>query len=263
MTRRPCLRISAMLLGACLAGGGLRADSSEEVHAVIERMHAALMDGKADALRAVFDPKMPGFKMLSGDIGALLKESLAPSSVDFLSDTGDGHARELELDWRLRIGAYSGESSVDRRAHVKLRVEKGEGGWRIVSFAPLDFFVPARNGAVWDMISESLEALTEAPGRFLAAFDPKMPGYGQLRVNVTALRQQGDVESSAELVASEGDDRRRSLELDWILSLTHPDTGIAMFRRHERVKCQVERQGKSWRIVALEPMDFLAPEKPR
>jgi len=38
MTRRPCLRISAMLLGACLAGGGLRADSSEEVHAVIERM---------------------------------------------------------------------------------------------------------------------------------------------------------------------------------------------------------------------------------
>jgi hypothetical protein len=252
-----------MLLGACLAGGGLRADSSEEVHAVIERMHAALMDGKADALRAVFDPRMPGFQKLSGDIGALLKESVAPSSVDFLSDTGDDLARQLELDWRLRIGAYSGESSVNRRARVKLRIEKGDVGWRIVSFAPMDFFVPARNGAVWDMISESLEALTEAPGRFLAAFDPKMPGYDQLRANVDALVQQGDVVSSAELVGSEGDDRRRSLELDWVLSVAHPDTGIILFRRHERVKCQVERQGKGWRIVALEPIEFLAPEKPR
>ena len=263
MTRRPCLRISAMFLGACLAGGGLRADSAEEAHAVIERMHAALMDGKPDALRAVFDPRMPGFKKLSGDIGALLRESLVPSSVDFLSDTGDDHARDLELDWRLQIGAYSGESSVARRARVKLRVEKGDAGWRIVSFAPPDFFVPARNGAVWDMLSESIEALTETPERFLAAFDRKMPGYDQLRLNVAALAQQGEIVSSAELVASEGDDRRRSLELDWILSVTRQDTGIVMFRRRERVKCQVEHQGKEWRIVALEPMGFLAPEKPR
>jgi len=97
----------------------------------------------------------------------------------------------------------------------------------------------------------------------LAAFDPKMPGYDQLRANVDALVQQGDVVSSAELVGSEGDDRRRSLELDWVLSVAHPDTAIILFRRHERVKCQVERQGKGWRIVALEPIEFLAPEKPR
>jgi hypothetical protein len=262
-----------MLLGFCLAGGGLRADSGEEVHALIERMHAALMDGKPDALRACFDPKMPGFKRLSGDIGALLRESLAPSAVDFLSNTGDDLARQLELDWRLQIRADNGESSMERRARVKLRAEKRDAGWRIVSFAPMDFFAPPRNGAVWDMISESLGALTEVsggpvedrgyvPANFLAAFDPKMPGYDQLRANVTALLQQGDIESSVELVGSEGDDRRRSLELDWILSVVGHKTGIGMLQRHQRVKCQVERQGKKWRIVALEPMEFLAPEKP-
>jgi hypothetical protein len=250
-------------LGGCLCATG-GDNPSEEVHAAIEGMHAAMMDGKADALRAYFDPAMPGFKKLSGDIGALLRESLAPSSIDFLSDTGDGLARALELDWHVQIRAYSGEWSVERDARVSLRTEKRDGRWRIVSFAPMDFFAPVQGGDVWDLISESLKSLAEERGaNFLAAFDPKMPGYDQLRDNVMAMLQQGDIESSVELAASEGDDRRRTLELDWILSLTQHHTGIEIFQRHQRVKCQVERQGKKWRIVALEPMEFLAPEKPR
>jgi hypothetical protein len=241
---------------------------------MVEGMHAALMDGKADALRAFFDPAMPGFKRLSSDVGALLKESLAPSTIDFLSDTGDAQARDLELDWRMQIRAYSGQWSVERAARVGLRAVKRDGSWRIVSFAPLDFFAPARGGAVWDLLSESLGSLTEVsggpakdrgyvPANFLAAFDPRMPGFDQLRANVTALLQQGDVESSVELAGSQGDDRRRTLELDWILSVEGRDTGIAMFQRHQRVKCQVERQGRKWRIVAFEPLEFLAPEHPR
>jgi hypothetical protein len=164
----------------------------------------------------------------------------------------------------MQLRAYNGESAIERRARVKLRVEKRDEGWRIVSFAPLDFFVPARNSAVWDLVSVSLGALTSSSTtRFLDAFDSKMPGYDQLRSNVTALLQQGDIESSAELVGSEGDDHRRSLDIDWILSVVGRDTGINIFQRRQRVKCQVERQGKKWRIVALEPLDFLAPERPR
>jgi hypothetical protein len=262
-----------MLLGGCLWAGAA-GDPAVEVHAMIEGMHDALMDGKADALRAFFDPAMPGFKRLSSDVVTLLKESLAPSAIEFLSDTGDAQARDLELDWRMRIRSYSGAWSVERAARVKLRAEKRDGRWRIVSFAPLDFFAPARGGAVWDLLSESLGSLTEVgggqvkdrgyvPANFLAAFDPKMPGFDRLSANVTALLQQGDVESSVELAGSEGDDRRRSLELDWILSVVGHDTGIRMFQRHQRVKCQVERQGGKWRIVAFEPLEFLAPEHPR
>lgn len=273
MRRRPLLGISAMLLGGCLwAARG--ENPAEEVHAMIEGMHAALMDGKADALRAFFDPGMPGFKQLSSDIGALLKESLAPSAIEFLSETGDAQARQLELDWRMQIRAYSGDWSVERPARVTLRAEKRDGRWRIVSFAPIEFFAPARGGAVWDLISGSLGSLAEVrggavedrgyvPANFLAAFDPRMPGFDQLRANVAALLQQGNVESFVELAGSRGDDRRRTLELDWTLSVAGRDTSIEIFRRRRRVTCQVERQGAKWRIVAFDPLEFLAPEKPR
>jgi hypothetical protein len=252
-----------MVLGGCLAAGAAD-DPAVEVHAVIEGMQAALMDGKADALRAAFDPAMPGFRQLSSDVGLLLKESLAPSAIEFLSDSGDAQTRNLELDWRMEIRAYSGAWTVTRAAHVSVRAAKREGRWRIVSFAPLDFFAPARGGAVWDLLSGSLGSLGEGnSANFLAAFDRAMPGYGQLRDNVAGLLDQGDVGSSVELASSQGDSLRRTLELDWALSVAQRDTGIAMFQRRGRVKCQVELQGGKWRIVAFEPLDFLAPERPR
>jgi hypothetical protein len=263
MTRRGWLRISAMLLGGCLPACAA-AGPAGEVHALIEGMNAALLDGKADALRAFFDPAMPGFQRLSSDIGALLKESLAPSEIGFLSDSGDSRARDLVLDWRMRIAAYSGTWTVNRDAHVKLRVENRDGRWRIVSFSPADFFAPARGGAVWDMISGAVGSLAEDnSANFLAAFDRGMPGYPQLRANLAGLLDQGRVESSVELAGSRGDDRRRSLDLDWVLSVAQRDTGIVMFQRRGRVTCQVERQGARWRIVGLEPVEFLAPERPR
>src|SRR5271157_245785 len=241
MTHRGWLRASALLLGGCLWAGAA-GDPAGEVHAMIEGMHAALMDGKAEALRAFFDPAMPGFKRLSSDVSTLLQESPALSTIEFLSDTGTAQARDLELDWRMQIRAYSGDWSVERAARVKLHAEKRDGRWRIVSFAPLDFFAPARGGTVWDLLSESLASLADpsggppaergyVPANFLAAFDPRMPGFDQLRANVTALLQQGDVESSVELAASDGDDRRRTLQLDWVLSVEGHDTGIAMFQR--------------------------------
>src|SRR5580692_8833462 len=99
MTLRPWLLISALLFSA----PGLRADAGAEVHEMIVGMHAALLESKPDALRAFFDPKMPGFKGLSTDIGLLLKECEAPSSVEFVSNTGDESARDLDLDWRLEL----------------------------------------------------------------------------------------------------------------------------------------------------------------
>ena len=263
MTRRGWFRICAMVLGGCTIVAA--ADSpAGEVHAMIEGMHAAMMDGKADALRAFFDPAMPGFKGLSSDIAALLKEARAPSDIDFISDTGDAQARDLELDWRMQIRAYNGEWTVDRPARMKLRAEKRDGRWLVVRFAPMDFFAPARGGAVWDLISGSLGSLAEGnSANFLSAFDRAMPGYDRMRAGVAALLQEGNLESYVELAGSQGDDRRRTLQLDWVLSVTRAETGIEIFRRHRRVECRVERQGTKWRIVALDPLEFLEPGKPR
>jgi hypothetical protein len=277
MTRRTCLPISALLLAACLPAAAVADDTNSagvEVHEMIETMKNALFDNQPDTVRAFFDPKMAGFKRLSSDIGLLLKEARVPSSIEFAGNTGDAHARDVAMDWRMQVRAYNGETVVNRRAQVKLRAEKQDGHWRIVSFTPLDCFAPVRNSVVWDLITETLGALTEVsgdpnrhdgrvPARFLAAFDPKMPGFEQLRDNVNALEQQGDLESFVELVNSEGDDQHRSVELDWTLSLVHPRSGIGELRRHDRVTCEVEREHGKWRIVSFTPISFLAPEKPK
>jgi hypothetical protein len=48
----------------------------------------------------------------------------------------------------------------------------------------------------------------------------------------------------------EGDELKRTLELDWLLKIDTDEP------RRQIVKCQVEKQGKKWKITALEPVDF-------
>jgi len=105
---------------------------------------------------------------------------------------------------------------------------------------------------------------------FLDCFDPKMPGYEQLREDVTALvgeappptgatTQRSGIYSSVELVSDQGDDQSRSLELDWILDVRQLEGSVGVTRREERVKIRIAKSGKKWRIVAFEPAGFFAP----
>jgi hypothetical protein len=115
---------------------------------------------------------------------------------------------------------------------------------------------------VWDVVSSIASALSNGSGAdFLSAFDRAMPGYEELRTNVTALLGQADVQSSIDLVGNEGDDRARNVEVDWLLSIVgHADVSGAT-KRQEHVKCRFEKQGKRWRIVGIEPRAFFAPPK--
>ena len=61
-------------------------------------------------------------------------------------------------------------------------------------------------------------------------------------------------------ISDEGDDQKRSLELDWLLSLDDKDNaGVQKETRRGVIKVRVERQGKRWKIAALEPVDFFRP----
>jgi hypothetical protein len=112
---------------------------------------------------------------------------------------------------------------------------------------------------VLDLITGAAASLSAGnAAAFLAAFDPAMPGYEKLRANITALQRQAEVQSFIDLVEDEGDDRRRTLELDWVLRIRREQEATAS-RREQRVKCRVEKSGKKWRIVALEPLEFFAP----
>jgi len=113
---------------------------------------------------------------------------------------------------------------------------------------------------VWDLFASMASALSAGNAiEFMNAFDPAMPGYEALRASVTALLSEADVQSSIELVEEEGDDRSRSVELDWLVHIVDRDDNTVAERRQERVKCHVEKSGKKWRIAGLEPLEFFAP----
>src|SRR6266699_2150732 len=97
---------------------------------------------------------------------------------------------------------------------------------RLPLLVPLLFFwMPQCFGAdpaqeVWDLLTQVASALSERnPQAVLDGFDRAMPDYEKLRISVSALLRNAEVESSIELESDEGDGETRSVELDWLLKI--------------------------------------------
>jgi hypothetical protein len=88
------------------------------------------------------------------------------------------------------------------------------------------------------------------PREFLDRFDKSMPDYATLRGYVEALVARAEVGSAIEVVTDSGDERRRVLELDWVLEVQDQRP------RRQVLKCTIEKRGKNWKFVSLEPVDF-------
>jgi len=99
---------------------------------------------------------------------------------------------------------------------------------------------------------EVFRAVTEALANqdadaFLNQFDPKMPQYEKLRDEIQDLFGAAqEIGSTIDVITMEGD----KLELDWLLKIDNAEP------RRQIVKCQVEKQGKKWKITALDPVEF-------
>ena len=122
--------------------------------------------------------------------------------------------------------------------------------------------------ATADAPSDALKTVADATAAlvnddaqgFLDQFDRDMPGYATLRDEVQGLLGASDVGSTVDVIANDGDDKKRTLTLDWVLVLGEKgsSSGGKQTRRGV-VKCQVERGRKTWRITALEPVEFFRP----
>ncbi|MGD1092011.1 MAG: hypothetical protein ABSB35_08455 [Bryobacteraceae bacterium] len=88
------------------------------------------------------------------------------------------------------------------------------------------------------------------PSEFLDHFDRNMVGYATLRDEIESLLSAAEVGSAIEIVTDEGDDQKRTLELDWVLEITDQQPKRAI------LKCTIARQGKKWKITALDPIEF-------
>jgi len=120
---------------------------------------------------------------------------------------------------------------------------------------------------VWDLFGDMAGALSAAnPQGFLTAFDKTMPGYNRITVDVTALVAEFEIQCSVDFNKNEGNDQKRTVEADWLLTLiprlTIKDNSrdvMATASREKVLKCSLEKQGRQWKITALEPLDFFAP----
>jgi len=119
--------------------------------------------------------------------------------------------------------------------------------------------------AVADSTADVLNVFTSAAeglinddaASFLDHFDSNMPGYATLQDNVTGLLAAYNVGATIEEITDQGDDSKRTVELDWLLILTQKGAiNSPQQTRRQVVKCTVERRGKQWKITALEPVEF-------
>jgi hypothetical protein len=125
---------------------------------------------------------------------------------------------------------------------------------------------------VMDVVASMAGALTEVNGegpnqvrgnvsKFMAAVSKDMPDYDTLKTNVTALVDEGEISSSIQPLTEEGDTQTYKIDLDWLLEVRSLEQDGPLVRRREVVHCELRKEKKHWKIVALKPLDFFAPAK--
>jgi hypothetical protein len=94
--------------------------------------------------------------------------------------------------------------------------------------------------------------LSNDAATFLGNFDPKMEGYAELRAGVEDMVARARVGAALEFVADDGDDNKRTLDVDWTLEIE------GQRPRRATLKCIIERSGskKKWKITSLAPVSF-------
>lgn len=124
--------------------------------------------------------------------------------------------------------------------------------------------------ALWaDAHSEVLELLGNAASaladynvpKFMESFDKEMPDYDKLKDSATALTNQAEVTSGIEPVKDEGDDAKRSVDLDWYMQVRSLAPDGPIITRRQIVHCELRRDGKRWKITTISPIEFFAPAK--
>ena len=109
-----------------------------------------------------------------------------------------------------------------------------------------------RPPAQMEVFRDLAEALANRDANgFLEQFDRQMRDYDKLRDEIRdLLAVTQEIGSTIDVITDEGDEQKRSLELDWLLKIDNEEP------RRQIVKCHAEKQGKKWKITALEPVEF-------
>ncbi len=115
---------------------------------------------------------------------------------------------------------------------------------------------------VVDLFASMASALSnDNAAGFMNGFDKNMPDYGKLRSSIEALIAQAEISSSIEPVKDEGDEAKRSVDLDWTLQIRSREASGPLVERRQTVHADLVKQKRRWRIVSITPLDFFEPAK--
>jgi len=89
---------------------------------------------------------------------------------------------------------------------------------------------------------------------FLDHFDKAMPGYAEFSSQIEDMVGAGEVATSIDFINTGGDDRKRTLDLDWMLQCEGQPPKRAV------IQCTMERRGKKWKIASIAPIEFFKRE---
>jgi hypothetical protein len=127
----------------CAAAVARAADPAQDAWDVVTRLAASLAADNPSEFLGFCDSGMPSYSDLRVNVAALVAQMEVESGIDPVRNEGDAAARDVEVDWSLRMVGRAGMDRVtNRQANVKLRLEKKGRNWKVVGLAPIAFFAP-------------------------------------------------------------------------------------------------------------------------
>ncbi|WP_031499781.1 hypothetical protein [Bryobacter aggregatus] len=91
---------------------------------------------------------------------------------------------------------------------------------------------------------------------FFKSIDKAMPGYPELRQQITGLCEMADISSSIEIQTATGDATHQTALIDWYMNLKPLSERIVNEQRRESLTFQFEKRGKKWIITKIDPISF-------
>ena len=120
-------------------------------------------------------------------------------------------------------------------------------------------FAQQPEAAAWDVVATMAAALAEPnDAAFMKPVAKSFQQHDLLERQVRTLVQVNGVVSSISPLLNEGDDRQRTVEVDWYLEIQPLSTAGALVRRREIVRLTFVKTGKRWMITSLSPVAFFS-----
>ncbi len=111
-----------------------------------------------------------------------------------------------------------------------------------------------------DRIASMTSALSNdnTPG-FMAPIDKNMPGRDTLEGYISSMILEAEVSSAVDPLSDEGNDVKRTVELDWTLHLKSRQPAGPSVDREQTIHVEFVKEKKKWKIVSISPLDFFKP----